>query len=36
MIEAGKGILRVLARHALAGAFDTDEVKFLTQIFDEA
>jgi hypothetical protein len=36
MVEAGKGMLRVLARHALAGAFDADEVKILTDAFDRA
>jgi hypothetical protein len=36
MVEAGKGMLRVLARHALAGAFDADEVKLLTHAFDQA
>jgi hypothetical protein len=36
MIEAGKGMLRVLARHALAGAFDANQVKLLIQAFDQA
>ena len=36
MVEAGKDMLRVLARHALAGAFDADEVKILTDAFDRA
>ena len=34
MIEASKGMLRVLARHALAGAFDADQVKLLTSAED--
>jgi hypothetical protein len=29
-------MLEVLVRHALAGAFDSDEVKVLTQAFDQA
>jgi hypothetical protein len=28
-------MLEVLVKHALAGAFDSDEVKVLTQAFDE-
>jgi hypothetical protein len=29
-------MLRVLVKHALAGAFDDDEVNILTRAFDEA
>jgi hypothetical protein len=29
-------LLRVLVKHALAGAFDSDEVKVLTDAFDQA
>jgi hypothetical protein len=29
-------MLRVVAKHALAGAFDDDEVSILTRAFDEA
>jgi hypothetical protein len=29
-------MLEVLVKHALAGAFDPDEVKVLTQAFDQA
>jgi hypothetical protein len=29
-------MLRVLVKHALAGAFDEDEVAILTRAFDEA
>ena len=29
-------MLEVLVKHALAGAFDSDEVKVLTQAFDQA
>jgi hypothetical protein len=33
----GRGaMLRILAKNALAGAFDSDEVKILTDAFDEA
>ena len=29
-------MLQVLVKHALAGAFDSDEVKVLTDAFDQA
>ena len=29
-------MLRILAKHALAGAFDAAEVKILTEAFDQA
>ena len=32
----GLHLLRVLVKHALAGAFDSDEVKVLTDAFDQA
>jgi hypothetical protein len=32
----GWALLRVLVKHALAGAFDSDEVKILTDAFDQA
>jgi hypothetical protein len=33
---SGAGILQVLAKHALAGAFESEEVKILTDAFDQA
>jgi hypothetical protein len=30
------GMIEVLVKHALSGAFDSDEVKVLTQAFDQA
>ena len=32
----GRPLLQVLVKHALAGAFDSDEVKVLTDAFDQA
>jgi hypothetical protein len=34
MIGAWQGMLRVLAKHTLAGAFDADQVKLLTPAED--
>ena len=36
MGSLGRSMLQVLEKHACAGAFDADEVKVLTQAFDEA